>query len=207
MDETEGDARPRNLLGKRPQLLELAPACVLYLALALSPVVNELREAWYTLCTAQPLVRLAVDLGDGQLVLHLGGKLCPDWCQLFAMTAPAPKRSVREGDKLHRGNIPRRVELDKDMAFVYSVSEGLVVQHEYLTVRVEIFHRHSRLVGFPLLLLLRLELNFRLGGCGNDWGSDRVFSSFGQGRQGGGLRVFGDIGSEKVIGAGLAIRL
>lgn len=88
MDETKRNARPRHFLGKRPQLLKLAPTCVLYLALALAPVVDELREAWYALCPAQPFVCLAVDLGDGQFVLHLGGELCPDGCQLFAVTAP-----------------------------------------------------------------------------------------------------------------------
>lgn len=92
MEEKQCDARARDFLGKCPQLLELAPACVLHLALALSPVVDELREAGHTLRAAEPFVRFAVDLGNSQLVLYLGRELRPDRGQLLAVPAPAMRQ-------------------------------------------------------------------------------------------------------------------
>lgn len=84
------------------------------------------------------------------------------------------------------------------MPFGHNIPEGLVVKDEYFTVWVEVFGRHGGLVGFPLLLLLRLEMHLRSGG--ND-GSGRL----GQRGQRCRLCVLGDVRGEEVVGAGFAV--
>ena len=111
-------------------------------------------------------------------------------------------------DVQQRGYMPRCVEFDENMTFIDNISEGLVVKRKYLAIWVEIFRRYDSLGSFPLLLLLlHLELYFRLGCGGNDWINDGVLSSLGQCRRGGWLRVFGKIRGEQVVGACLAVCL
>ena len=82
------DVRPGHLLCERLELLELATASVLGAARTRTAIVVEHGVTYNAGLLADRAVRLAVDLGDVELVLCVFGEFRPDWCKFLAVAAP-----------------------------------------------------------------------------------------------------------------------
>ena len=106
------DVRAGDLVREGAELLELAPAGVLGVPRVLAAKVDEHRVAAHAGPLADRAVRLAVDLGDGELVLHRARELLPDRRELLAVAAPARRRASANEARARWG--PRGGEEGRD---------------------------------------------------------------------------------------------
>lgn len=83
-------ARSRKLLGECFELVKLSTSGILRLAVFLvAGVVVEHRVPRHVLCSAECRMVFTVNFGNGELIFHMTSELCPTWCKLLAMSAPA----------------------------------------------------------------------------------------------------------------------